>query len=303
MRIALFTQFLDNESTRKVVRAGEARRSYRRRGQLPRMPHDDRSERAGRHRSFGRRVTDVRRIDPTRVSSLNTFYGTAVVRQMQMGGVYTPNSAEAILRSRDKLRSLQLLARKGIPMPKTAFGHAGTSAQGLIDTLGGAPLVVKILEGTQGIGVVLCESNNAALSVIEAFANLRTNILVQEFVAESKGSDIRCLVVGKRVVGSMIRKAAPGEFRANLHRGGSGEPFKLSPEQREIAVKAARAMNLGVAGVDLVHSDRGPLVIEVNSSPGLVGIETATGKDIAGAIIEHVAKEAVKGAKEDRTER
>lgn len=302
MRIALFTQFLDNESTRKIVRAGEAR------GHIV-----DVVNYLECHMTIEANAPDV--LGPNdevlpipdaiiaRVSSQNTFYGTAVLRQMQMRGVYTPNSAEAILRSRDKLRSLQLLSRKGLPMPKTAFGHASTSTQGLIDSVGGAPIIVKILEGTQGIGVVLCESNNAALSVIEAFANLRTNILVQEFIAESKGSDIRCLVVGKRVVGSMVRKAAPGEFRANLHRGGKGEAFKLSPEQREIAVKAARAMNLGIAGVDLVHSDRGPLVIEVNSSPGLVGIEDATGKDVAGAIIEHVAKESVKGAKEDRTER
>lgn len=302
MRIALFTQFIDNESTRKIVRAGEAR------GHTVDVVnylecHMTIEANAPDVIGPGDEVLTVPDAIIARVSSQNTFYGTAVLRQMQMRGVYTPNSAEAILRSRDKLRSLQLLSRKGIPMPKTAFGHASTSTQSLIDSVGGAPVIVKILEGTQGIGVVLCESNNAALSVIEAFANLRTNILVQEFIAESKGSDIRCLVVGKRVVGSMIRKAAPGEFRANLHRGGKGESFKLSPEQRDIAVKAARAMNLGIAGVDLVHSDRGPLVIEVNSSPGLVGIEDSTGKDIAGAIIEHVAKEAVKGPKEDRTER
>ncbi len=302
MRIALLTQFLDNESTRKIVRAGEARGhtvdvvNYLE-CHMTIEPHAPQL-----HGIDGNALPKPDAVIP-RVSSLNTFYGTAVLRQLQMAGVYTPNSSEAILRSRDKLRSLQLLSRKGIPMPKTAFGNASTSTQALIDSVGGAPVVVKILEGTQGIGVVLCESNNAALSVMEAFASLKTNILVQEFIAESEGSDIRCLVVGKRVVGSMIRRAAPGEFRANLHRGGKGEAYKLSPQQREIAVKAARAMNLGVAGVDLVHSDRGPLVIEVNSSPGLVGIEASTEKDIAGTIIEHVIKEAAKGAKEDRTER
>ena len=302
MRIALLTQFIDNESTRKIVRAGEARGHT---VDVINYLECHMTIEANAPMLLDARGTTLPRPDAVipRVSSLNTFYGTAVLRQLQMGGIYTPNSSEAILRSRDKLRSLQLLSRKGVPMPKTAFGHASTRTQGLIDAVGGAPVVVKILEGTQGIGVVLCESNNAALSVMEAFASLKTNILVQEFIAESKGSDIRCLVVGKRVVGSMIRKAAPGEFRANLHRGGSGEPFKLSPEQRDIAIKTARAMNLGIAGVDLVHSNRGPLVIEVNSSPGLVGIESSTSKDIAGSIIEHVAKEALKGAKEDRTER
>jgi len=235
-----------------------------------------------------------------RVSASNTFYGTAVVRQFEMRGVYTPNSSQAISRSRDKLRSLQLLSRKGIAMPVTAFGHSTQDVKGLIESVGGAPLVAKLLEGTQGIGVVLCETQKAAESVIEAFRNLDANLLVQEFIAEAEGSDLRCFVVGNRVVAAMMRRAAPGEFRSNIHRGGSGEKIKLTPEERSIAVRAAKAMNLRVAGVDIIRSKHGPLVIEINSSPGLEGIEKSTGVDVASKIISFIGKHGADGGREDR---
>lgn len=237
-----------------------------------------------------------------RVSASSNFYGTAVVRQFEMMGVFTPNSSQAISRCRDKLRCLQLLSRKGIAMPVTAFGHSIQDTEGLIAAVGGAPVVVKLLEGSQGIGVVLCETRQAAESVIDAFRNLQANILVQEFIKESDGCDIRCYVVGNKVVASMMRRAAPGEFRANLHRGGSGEKVKLTPEERSIAVRAAKAMNLRIAGVDLIRSNHGPLVLEINSSPGLEGIERATGVDVAGAVIEYIVKHAEEGRREDRME-
>lgn len=251
----------------------------------------------------GLEVTGLDAVLP-RVAASANFYGTAVVRQFEMQGVYTVNTSQAISRSRDKLRSLQLLSRKGIAMPVTAFGHSGTAVKELIDTVGGAPLIVKLLEGTQGIGVVLCETAQAAESVIEAFRNLEANILVQEFIAEAAGADMRCFVVGKKVVASMLRQAPPGEFRSNIHRGGSGTKVRLTPEERSIAVRAAKAMNLRVAGVDMIRSKHGPLVIEVNSSPGLEGIERATGVDVAGAIVRYIEKEAKPGTSgEDRVEK
>ena len=231
-----------------------------------------------------------------RVSASSTFYGTAVVRQLEMMGVYLPNSSQAIARSRDKLRSLQLLSRRGIAMPVTAFGHTTQDVKGLIRGVGGAPLVVKLLEGAQGIGVVLCETDKAAESVIEAFRNLDANILVQEFIAEAGGADLRCYVVGNKVVAAMKRQAPPGEFRSNIHRGGEGQKVKLTPEERSVAVRAAKAMKLGIAGVDIIRSNHGPLVIEVNSSPGLEGIERATGVDVAGKVISWVAKRRDEGA-------
>lgn len=239
-----------------------------------------------------------------RVSASATYHGTSIVRHFEMQGVYVPNQAQAITRSRDKLRSLQLMARKGIRMPRTAFGHPSGNAAALLDAVGGAPVIIKIIEGTQGIGVVRSDNRNSALSAIEAFWSLRAQILVQEYVAEAAGEDLRCFVVGKKVVAAMVRTAAPGEFRANLHRGGSAKSLKLSPEERALAVQAARAMNLEIAGVDLIRSESGPLVIEVNSSPGLMGIEEATGVNVAGAVIEHVARNASRsrGGGEDRVE-
>jgi ribosomal protein S6--L-glutamate ligase len=235
----------------------------------------------------GKNLNYVDAIVP-RVGASHTFYGTAVVRQFEMMGVYTPNTSEAISSSRDKLRCLQVLACEGISLPVTACGHSTKDIASLIKIAGGAPLVIKLLEGTQGIGVVLAETLKAAESVIEAFRGLEANILVQEYVKEAKGADIRCFVVGNEVVAAMLRQAGEGEFRSNLHRGGSAHNIDITPEERLIAVKAAAAVNLGVAGVDILRSSHGPVVIEVNSSPGLEGIENTTKVDVAGKIIEYI---------------
>lgn len=227
-----------------------------------------------------------------RISASATFHGTIIVRHFEMQGIYTPSSALGISRSRDKLHSLQLMSGQSIPAPRTAFGHPTIQAGELINAVGGAPLIVKIIEGTQGIGVVLCETRNSAQSAIEAFRALGGNILVQEYIAEAKGEDLRCFVVGDEVVGAMVRVAAKGEFRANLHRGGTARATSLSDEERSLAVRAAHTMGLGIAGVDILRSSRGPLVIEVNSSPGLMGIEAATRKDIAARVIDYVVENA-----------
>jgi len=228
-----------------------------------------------------------------RIGASVTFYGTSVLRQFEMMGVFPANESVAISRSRDKLRSLQLLSRVGVGMPRTGFANSPGDIQDLIKMVGGAPMVIKLLEGTQGIGVVLAETRKAAESVIEAFMGLKTNILVQEFIKEADGADIRCFVIDNRVVAAMMRQAPEGEFRSNLHRGGTAQLVKITPKERATAVKAAKTMGLSVAGVDLLRSERGPLVMEVNSSPGLEGIEKATGKDIAGQIIEFIEKTAV----------
>jgi ribosomal protein S6--L-glutamate ligase len=230
-----------------------------------------------------------------RIGASITFYGTAVLRQFEMMGVYSVNESVAISRSRDKLRSLQLLARKGVGLPVTGFAHSTLYTGDLIERVGGAPLVIKLLEGTQGIGVVLAETHQAAESVIEAFRGLKTNILVQEFIKEAKGADIRCLVVGDKVVAAMKRQGKEGDFRSNLHRGGSATITRLTPEERSTAVRAAKIMGLNVAGVDLLRSNHGAVVMEVNSSPGLEGIEKATGKDVADLIIEFIEKQAKPG--------
>jgi len=227
-----------------------------------------------------------------RIGASVTFYGTAVLRQFEMMGSFPLNESVAISRSRDKLRSLQLLSRKGVGMPVTGFANSPDDTQDLIKIVGGAPLVVKLLEGTQGIGVVLAETKKAAESVIEAFMGLKANIMVQEYIKEASGADIRCLVVGGKVVAAMKRQAQAGEFRSNLHRGGSASLIKITPAERATAVKAAKIMGLNVAGVDLLRSERGPLVMEVNSSPGLEGIEKATGKDVASMVIEFIEKTA-----------
>ena len=227
-----------------------------------------------------------------RIAATHTFYGNAVVRQFEMMGVFTVNDSVAIARSRDKLRSMQLLARKGVGLPVTAFAHHTDATSELIKMCGGAPLVIKLLEGTQGAGVVLAETKNAAQSVIEAFKAGNMNILVQEFIEEAKGADIRCIVVGGKVVASMKRQAEEGEFRSNLHRGGSAQKVKISPEERAVACRAAKAMGLNVAGVDLLRSNHGPVVMEVNSSPGLEGIEQCSGKNVAGMIIEYIERAA-----------
>ncbi|MCR9259612.1 MAG: 30S ribosomal protein S6--L-glutamate ligase [Pseudomonadaceae bacterium] len=227
-----------------------------------------------------------------RIGSSVTFYGCAVVRQFEVMGVYCVNESVAITRSRDKLRSLQLLSRRGVGIPATAFANSPDDIKGLIREVGGPPLVIKLLEGTQGIGVVLAETRNAAQSVIQGFMGLSADILVQEFIKEAGGSDIRCFVVGGKVIAAMQRTAPEGEFRSNLHRGGSAKVVRLSPAERRTAVNAAKIMGLNVCGVDLLRSERGPLIMEVNSSPGLKGIEEATHKDVAGLIIDFIEKEA-----------
>ena len=227
-----------------------------------------------------------------RIGATYTFYGAAVVRQFEMADIFTLNSSDGISRSRDKLRSLQLLSRAGVGLPTTSFAHATQDITGLLEVVGGPPVVVKLLEGTQGIGVVLAETKKAAESVIGAFRQLDANILVQQFIKEAAGADIRALVVGGKVVAAMKRKGAPGDFRSNLHRGGSAEVIKLSAKERATAVRAAKTMGLSVAGVDMLRSDDGPLVLEVNSSPGLEGIEGVTGFDIADVIIEYIEDNA-----------
>ncbi|WP_088329443.1 30S ribosomal protein S6--L-glutamate ligase [Lacimicrobium sp. SS2-24] len=227
-----------------------------------------------------------------RIGASVTFYGTAVLRQFEMMGVYPINESVAISRSRDKLRSLQLLSRKGIGLPVTGFANQASNIPDLIDMVGGAPLVIKLLEGTQGIGVVLAETRQAAESVIEAFMGMKADIMVQEYIREAGGADIRCLIIGDKVIASMKRQAKAGEFRSNLHRGGSASLVRLTPEERSTAVRAARTMGLNVAGVDILRSNHGPVVMEVNSSPGLEGIEAATSKNVAGRIIEFIEKNA-----------
>ena len=230
-----------------------------------------------------------------RIGASVSFYGTSVVRQFEMMGTYSINESVAISRSRDKLRSLQLLSRKGIGLPRTGFAHHPDNIEDLIKNVGGAPVVIKLLEGTQGIGVVLGETQKAAESIIEAFMGLNASILIQEYIKEAGGSDIRCFVVGDKVVAAMKRQAAPGEFRSNLHRGGSASLVRLSPEERKTAVSAAKTMGLNCCGVDILRSNHGPVVMEVNSSPGLEGIESATKKDVAGMIIDFIAKSAKPG--------
>jgi ribosomal protein S6--L-glutamate ligase len=244
-------------------------------------------------------ATDFDAVIP-RIGASVTFYGTAVVRQFEMMGVYSVNESVAITRARDKLRSLQLLSRKKIGIPTTAFAHSAKDINGLLREVGGTPCVIKLLEGTQGIGVVLAETKKAAESVIQAFMGLDSNILVQEFIAESKGSDLRCFVVGGKVIAAMQRQAPPGEFRSNIHRGGTASLVKLTPTERRTAVNAAKVMGLNICGVDLLRSSRGPLVMEVNSSPGLKGIEEATQKDIAGMIIEFIENNANVGGTKTR---
>lgn len=227
-----------------------------------------------------------------RIGASVTFFGTAVLRQFEMMNVYPVNESVAITRSRDKLRSMQLLSRKGIGMPITGFASKPGDVKDLLDMVGGTPVVIKLLEGTQGIGVVLAETRKAAESVIEAFMGLKANIMVQEYIKEAGGADIRCFVLGDKVIAAMKRQGADGEFRSNLHRGGCASLIKITPEERRTAIAAAKIMGLNVAGVDLLRSNRGPLVMEVNSSPGLEGIEQATGKDIADMIMGFIEKNA-----------
>lgn len=234
-------------------------------------------------------LNDLDAIIP-RIGTSVTFYGAAVVRQFEMMKTFTISDSNAILRSRDKLRSLQVLSREGLGLPKTVFTNFSKDKDDVIQSVGGAPLIIKLLEGTQGLGVVLAETKKAAESVLDAFNGLKARVIVQEFIKESKGSDVRVFVVGGKVIGAMKRTGKEGEFRSNLHRGGSAQVIELSKEERRAAVKAVKAMGLGIAGVDLLQSERGPLILEVNSSPGLEGIEKATGKDVAGAVIKYIER-------------
>ena len=237
----------------------------------------------------GRTLSGVEAVIP-RIGASVTRYGTAVLRQFELMGAYSPNSSDAILRARDKLRCQQMLAGEGIGLPTTVFGDNPDDTDDLLGLLGPPPHVIKLIEGSQGNGVVLASTLPASRSVIEAFRGLYANFLVQEFVAEAGGADLRCFVVGDRVVAAMRRQAAPGEFRSNLHRGGEASAVEITDAERETALRAARVVGLEIAGVDLIRSDRGALVLEVNASPGLEGIETATGLDVAGEIIESLAR-------------
>ncbi|HRF79229.1 MAG TPA: 30S ribosomal protein S6--L-glutamate ligase [Flavobacteriales bacterium] len=237
----------------------------------------------------GQPLVDVDAIIP-RIGASVTFYGTAVVRQFEMMKVFTTTESQALVRSRDKLRSMQILTRSGVGIPKTVFTNYSKDVGSIVDNVGGAPCIIKLLEGTQGLGVVLAETKKAAVAVCESFNSLKARVIVQEFIKESRGVDIRAFVVDGRVVGAMKRTGKEGEFRSNLHRGGTAELIDLTHEEEVTAIKAAKALGLHVAGVDMLQSDRGPLVIEVNSSPGLEGIEGATGQDIAGEIVKFIER-------------
>ncbi len=237
----------------------------------------------------GHLIKDTDAVIP-RIGASVTFYGTAVVRQFEMMRVFTTTESQALVRSRDKLRSLQVLSRAGLGLPKTVFTNYSRNTEDVIKHVGGAPLIIKLLEGTQGLGVVLAETNNAAESVLEAFNGLQARVIVQEFIKEAGGADIRAFIVDGQVVGAMKRQGKEGEFRSNLHRGGSATVIELTDEEENAAIKAARVMGLAVAGVDMLQSARGPLILEVNSSPGLEGIEAATGKDIAKSIIRYIER-------------
>ncbi|MET0105890.1 MAG: 30S ribosomal protein S6--L-glutamate ligase [Sedimenticola sp.] len=290
MKIAILSRNKKLYSTRRLVEACEQRGHEVRVIDTLRCYMNITSDKPELH--YGGEVLEGYDAVIPRIGASITFYGTAVVRQFEMMGVFPANESVAITRARDKLRSLQLLSRVGVGMPKTGFANYPGDIQDLIKMVGGAPLVIKLLEGTQGIGVVLAETKKAAESVIEAFMGLKANILVQEFVKEAGGADIRCFVIGNRVVAAMQRQAPEGEFRSNLHRGGTASLIKITPKERATAVKAAKVMGLNVAGVDILRGKDGPLVMEVNSSPGLEGIESATAKDVAGMIVEFLEKNA-----------
>lgn len=294
MKIGILSQNASLYSTSRLVEAAE-KRGHQVQVIDPLLCYMDVTSHRPMVYYRSRKLDDFDAIIP-RIGASITFYASAVLRQFEMMDVYCLNESVAISRSRDKLRALQLLARKGVGMPVTGFAHSTKMSSELIKLVGGAPLIIKLLEGTQGKGVVLAETEAAAGSVIDAFRDLDEYFLVQEFIKEADGADIRCFVVGGKVIASMMRKAKSGEFRSNLHRGGTAMEVKLTPEERKTAQRAATAMGLNVSGVDIIRSKHGPLVIEVNSSPGLEGIEKATGKDVAGAIVEYIEKNAKVGA-------
>jgi len=293
MKLAILSRNPRLYSTRRLVEAARARGHEARVIDVLRCYMNITSHAPSIHYK-GDSLNDFDAVIP-RIGASVTFYGAAVLRQFEMMGVYTLNESVAITRARDKLRSLQLLSRRGIGLPITGFAHAPDDVADLIKMVGGTPLVIKLLEGTQGIGVVLAETQQAAESVIEAFMGLQVNILVQEYIREAKGADIRCFVIGDKVVATMKRQAKAGEFRSNLHRGGTAELIRITPEERSTAVRAARIIGLNVAGVDILRSNHGPVVMEVNSSPGLEGIERVTGKDIADMMIDFLVKNSETG--------
>lgn len=298
MKIAILSQNSSLYSTRRLKEAGEKRGHEMKVVNYLRCYMNITSHRP----SIVYRGNTLENFDAIipRIGASKTFYGLAVVRQFEVMGVFSANESQAISRSRDKLRCLQILAKEGIGLPVTGFAHSTEDIHGLIETVGGAPLVIKLLEGTQGIGVVLAETDQAATSVIQAFRGLDANILVQEFIKEADGADIRCFVVGNKVVAAMKRQGPDGEFRSNLHRGGSAQKIKLTPEERSTAIRSAKAMGLRIAGVDLLRSNHGPVVVEVNSSPGLEGIEKSTGVDVADKIIAFLEKNVETGNNRDR---
>jgi len=298
MRLCVLSRNPRLYSTRRLVEAARARGHQIRVVNTLRCYNSIASHRPSVHYR-GQALEDFDAVIP-RIGASVTFYGTAVVRQFEMMGTFSVNESVAITRSRDKLRAMQLLARRGLGLPVTGFAHSPDDVDDLIKMVGGPPLVVKLLEGTQGVGVVLAETYKAAESVIQAFMGLNAEIMVQEYISEAKGADVRCFVVGGKVVASMKRQAGEGEFRSNRHRGGHASLIRITPEERSTAARAAKFMGLNVAGVDLLRSNHGPVVMEVNSSPGLKGIETASGKDIADRIIQFTEKNARAGRTKTR---
>ncbi len=298
MKIAVLSRNSKLYSTRRLVEAAKARGHEARVIDVLKCYMNITTNKPSvMYKPGGKGVAEEVNVDAVipRIGSSVTMYGCAVLRQFEVGGVYSINESIAITRSRDKLRAHQLLARKGVGQPITSYAHSADATGDIIESVNGAPLIVKIIESTHGDGVVLAETKKAAESLINAFRGLQADFLVQEFIKEAGGADIRCFVIGEKVVAAMQRTAQPGEFRSNLHRGGTAEVVKLRPDERRLAVKAAQVMGLDVAGVDIIRSSHGPLVLEVNSSPGLEGIETATGKDIATDIIEYIEKDSLKG--------
>lgn len=288
MHIAILSRNKDLYSTKRLVQAGEARGHQMSVIDTLRCYMNITAHSPTMHYK-GEQLPAFDAVIP-RIGASITFYGAAVVRQFETMGVVTVNDSMAIVRSRDKLRSLQLLSRKGVGLPITGFAHNPDDIPDLIRMVGGAPLIIKLLEGTQGIGVVLADTDEVAESIVQAFMGLDANIMVQEYIKDAAGSDIRCLVIGGKVVAAIKRQAKPGEFRSNLHRGGTAEVAKITEEERRTAVFAAKVMNLSIAGVDMLRSARGPVVMEVNSSPGLQGIEQTTGVDIAGKIVQFIER-------------
>jgi ribosomal protein S6--L-glutamate ligase len=298
MRIGILSRRPKLYSTRRLFEAGKARGHHMRIIDPLRCYMSNRSQTPAIHYK-GENLGELDAVIP-RIGASITFYGTAVLRQFEMMGVFATNESIAINRSRDKLRAIQLLSRRGVGVPTTGFAHSPDQIDDLIQMVGGTPLIIKLLEGTQGVGVVLAETKNAAQSVIEAFLNLKAHFIVQEYISEAKGKDIRCFIVDGEVLAAMQREAKPGEFRSNLHRGGNAALADITEEEKQMAIRATKMMGLNIAGVDIIRSNRGPLIIEVNSSPGLEGIESNSNIDIASKIIEFIEKTALNHPSKER---